>query len=125
MNKMRTIGRWVIPVATALLPFVVLAALIDPSPTLTGQAITLTEIERLIEGIARFLSVISIVIAVIFIVYGGIRWIVAGAGNEDAAKNARSIIFNGIMGALVVLGVGVILQTLSGVVARSFFGSYQ
>lgn len=125
MNKMRTIGKWVIPAATALLPFLVMANIVNPSATLTGQAITLTEIKNLIEGLARFLVVISIVVAVIFIVYGGIRWIMAGAGNEDAAKNARNIILNGIYGALVVLGVGVILQTLAGVVARSFFGTYQ
>ena len=123
MNKMKTIGKWVIPAATALVPFVVFA-LNAPAPAVTGPAVTLNEIERLIEGIARFLIVVSIVIAVIFIIYGGVRWI-AAREDEDAVKNAKAIIKNGIFGALVVLGVGVILQSLAGIVSRSFFGTYQ
>lgn len=124
MNKMRKISKWAIPVATALLPFVVLAAPLTPAIP-PGSAIDLNNIEDLIKGISRFLIVVSIVIAVIFIIYGGIRWIAAGAGNEDAIKKAKAIVWNGIVGALIVLGVGVILQTLAGVVTRSFFGTYQ
>lgn len=124
MKKMRTIGKWVIPATAVLLPFVALAALSNPSPTLTGQAITLNEIENLISGLARFLIVISVVVAVIFIIYGGIRWIMA-RDNDEAAGKAKTMILNGIIGALVILGVGVILQTLAGIVARSFFGTYQ
>lgn len=119
-------SRWIIPAATVLLPFVVLAAsgLTNPSPTLSGQAITLTEVENLITGLARFLIVISIVVAVIFIVYGGIRWIFA-RDSEEGVTAAKAIVLNGIIGALIILGVGVILQSLAGIVTRSFFGSYQ
>lgn len=123
MNKMKTIGKWMIPAATALLPFVVFA-LNAPAPNVAGQAITLSEIENLIGGIARFLIVVSIVIAVIFIIYGGIRWI-AARDDETAVTNAKAIVKNGILGALVVLAVGVILQSLAGIVSRSFFGTYQ
>lgn len=83
----------------------------------TGTAVTLSEIQDRIQSIAQFLIVISMVVAVIFIVYGAIRYMVT----QDAA-GARKIIFSGIIGAAVVLGVGVILQTTAGLVTRSFFG---
>ncbi len=96
-------------------------ALNAPGQPVAGQPVTLNEAERLINGAARFLIVISVIIAVIFIVYGGIRWIVS----PDKPDAAKQIIKNGIFGALIVLGVGVILQTLQGVISRTFFGTFQ
>ncbi|MBI2676367.1 MAG: hypothetical protein HYX21_00220 [Candidatus Yanofskybacteria bacterium] len=124
MNRVKSSMKYIVPALGFLLPVIALAALTNPSPVLGGQPITLTEIEKLINGIARFLIIISIVIAVIFIVYGGIRWIAAGS-NEEAVGKAKTIVWNGIIGALVVLAVGVILQTLAGVVTRTFFGSFR
>ena len=96
-------------------------AIAAPGTPVAGQAVTLNEVERLINGVARFLIVVSVIIAVIFIVYGGVRWI-ASPGDPTAAK---TIIKNGIIGAIIVLGVGVILQTLQGVISRTFFGTSQ
>ena len=109
-----------------VLPLVTMAThtpghLTAPGVVTPGQAITLNEVERLINGIARFLIIVSIIVAVIFIVYGGIRWI-AAPGDPTAAK---TIIKNGIIGAIIILGVGVILQTLQGVISRTFFGTFQ
>lgn len=125
MNKLRTVGRWVLPTMIAFLPVAALAiTLTNPTATLSGKAVTLDEIEDLITGIAKFLIIVSIIIAVIFIVYGGIRWI-AARDSEDAVKAAKDIIKNGIIGAFIVLAVGIILNTLAGVVSRSFFGAFQ
>ncbi len=124
MNKLKASVKYIIPALTVLLPAIAFATISNPTATLTGAPVTLTEIQGLIEGAARFLIIISIVIAVIFIVYGGIRWIAAGH-NDEAVEKAKKIVWNGIIGALVVLAVGVILQTLAGVVTRSFFGSYR
>lgn len=96
-------------------------AITAPGAPVAGQAITLNEVERLINGAARFLIVVSVIVAVIFIVYGGIRWIVA----PDKPEAAKKIIQNGVIGALIVLGVGVILQSLQGVISRTFFGTFQ
>ncbi len=82
----------------------------------TGAPITLSEIQDRIQTIAQFLIVISMVIAVIVIVYGGIRWMLA---SDPAA--AKEIVKNGFIGAAIVLAVGVLLQTLAGLVTRSFF----
>ena len=85
-----------------------------------GTGLTLTEIEQRITDIAQFLIVISVIIAVIFIIWGGIRYVMAG---DDTAKagSAKATILNGIIGALVILAVGIIMQTLANVVARTFF----
>ena len=91
-----------------------------PTPIGGGTALTLVEVENFIRRIASFLITVSLVIAVIFIIWGGISYMVAGA-DEAKAGTARTRIWNGIIGALVVLAVGVILQTLSGLVARTFF----
>lgn len=116
MTNFKKLGKYVIPVTMALLPVLVLAQVATPTYTGGGQAITLVEIEQLIQRIAGFLIVIGVVIAVIFIIWGGITYMAA----SDTAK-AKTRIFNGIIGAAVVLGVGVILQTIAGLVARTFF----
>ena len=92
-------------------------------PTLTGVAgegITMLEIANIIQAIASWLVIIAVVIAVIMIVWGGIMWMVA-AGDEDKVGKAKSMVWNGILGAAVVLAVGVILQTVSAIVTRTFF----
>ena len=96
------------------MPFLTFAGFAVPE----GEEITLAEIQNIIETIAQFLIVISIVIAVIFIIWGGIRYMASG---EDK-KAAKATIWNGIIGAAVVLAVGVILNTVASLVTRTFFG---
>ena len=108
-------------VVAVLTPVLVLAVTLPtPTPPTSGQALTLVEIENLIKRIAQFLIIVSVIIAVIFIIWGGVMYM-AARGNEEQATKAKSTIFNGIIGAAVVLGVGVILQTLAGLITRSFF----
>lgn len=120
--KLNKILLMAVVVFLVTMPVLVLAqGLPTPTPPLTGSGVNLAEIEALIRRIAQFLIVISLIVAVIFIVIGGIRYMMA-QGDEGAVKAAKSTIWNGAMGALVVLAVGVILQTLAGLVTRSFFG---
>ncbi len=120
MTKMNKIGRVVIPMTLALAPFLVLAALPTPTSPYTGGEVTLAEIERLIQRIAQFLIISGVIIAVIFIIWGGITYMMAG-GDSTKAGEAKTRIINGVIGAAVVLGVGVILSTLASLIARSFF----
>jgi hypothetical protein len=39
---------------------------------------------------------------VLFVVYGGFRYVTAG-GNEDSAKSAKKIILNSIIGLVVII----------------------
>jgi membrane-associated HD superfamily phosphohydrolase len=91
-------------------------ALVPASLPVTGTPVTLSEIQDRIQTVAQFLIVVSMVIAVIMIIYGGIRWMIV----SDPAE-AKKIVINGIIGAAIVLAVGVILQTVAGLVTRSFF----
>jgi len=103
MNKLKQLAYAGIALAPAPLP-------------ITGAPITLAEIQDRIQTVAQFLIVVSMVIAVIVIVYGGIKWMFMG----DAG--AKDIVKNGLIGAAIVLAVGVLLQTVAGLVTRTFFG---
>lgn len=121
MIKFRTVAKVGIATAMALMPALVLAAALPvPTSPFPGAGLTLADIQDLITTIAKFLVLISIVIAVIFIVWGGMMYMMAG---DDVTKSgaAKSRIVNGIIGALVVLAVGLILQTLAGIVNWTAF----
>lgn len=120
MMDIKKVGYAVMMLSVLAMPFFALA-LNEPTPPISGNAIDLPEIQGLIETIARFLIIVGVIVAVIFIIWGGITWMAAG-GNDEAAGAAKTRIKNGIIGAAVVLGVGVILQTVAGLVSRTFFG---
>ncbi len=114
--KLNRVAKVSIATALALLPAFVLAqGLPTPTSPYAGAPVTLLDIQGVITTIARFLIFVSVVIAVIFIVWGGISYMSAG---DDSSKSgaAKSRIVNGIIGALVVLAVGLILQTLASLV---------
>jgi len=100
--------------------FAGLAALPNPVPPTTGTAVNLSEIQQRIQQIAQFLIVVAMVVAVIYIIWGGLRYMTS-KGDEKAATAAKQHIINGLIGAGVVLAVGVLLQTVAGVVTRTFF----
>ena len=120
MTKFQTVAKVSIATAMALMPALVLAQLPTPTSPYAGTPLTLDDIQNLIETVARFLILISVIVAVIFIVWGGMMYMMAG---DDAAKSgaAKSRIVNGIIGALVVLAVGLILQTLASLVDWTAF----
>lgn len=122
MSKMSKTTLAVLAVAVVFVPALALAVagLPNPTPPVTGTAVTLVEIQALITRVAQFLIVVSVIIAVIFIIWGGVMYM-AARGDDTKVADAKKTIFNGIVGAAVVLGVGVILQTVAGLVTRTFF----
>ena len=105
----------------ALLMPVLVMAITAPQPPVGGTPITLSEVETRIRQVAQFIIVVSVILAVIFIIWGGIAYMTAG-GDETRTTAATGRIWNGVIGAAVVLAVGVILQTVAGLITRSFFG---
>jgi protein-S-isoprenylcysteine O-methyltransferase Ste14 len=103
------------------MPVLVLAQLTDPIIPSSGPIPTLDRIEVILRRIGTFLIMIAIVIAVIVLVWGGINYMTAG-GDESKAEKAKTMIWNGIFGAAIVLAVGLILQTLASVLTQTFFG---
>ena len=121
MKKFTKIAQISVASAAILMPFLALAQLpIPTNPVSAASGLTLSEIETRITDVAQFLIVVSVIIAVIFIIWGGIRYVSAG-DDSSASGSAKSIIFNGVIGALVILAVGIIMETLANVVARTFF----
>lgn len=123
MEKFKKLGKIAIPVmamAMMLLPFLAFAVTLNPGDQpLPGDAITLSEIRDIIQKVAQFLIVVGVIIAVIMIIWGGILWITGGGG--ERTKKGQDTVKNGIIGAIIVLGVGVILQTIALIVSRSVF----
>ena len=85
-----------------------------------GKPITFNELDYLISRVATFVMFTSVTLAVIFIVRAGITWMSAGA-NTTKVDEAKAQLKSGIIGAFVVLGVGVIINTIAAVVTREFF----
>ncbi len=126
MKKLQKISKFVIPAAMIILPLLSFGQVVNPPGVVVppGTGLNLANIQDLITTIANYLIVIGIVIAVIFIVWGGIRYM-AAHGNPEQAKAARATLFHGIIGAIIVLAVGVILNTAAALVTRTFFGAGQ
>ena len=85
-----------------------------------GKPITFNELDYLISRVATFVMFTSVTLAIIFIVRAGITWMSAGA-NTTKVDEAKAQLKSGIIGAFVVLGVGVIINTIAAVVTREFF----
>lgn len=86
----------------------------------TGRPIMLGEVEDIIGTIAEFLIIIGAVIAVIFIILAGVKYMYAGSDSTKVGE-AQTMLKNGVIGAAIVLGVGVILETIAMLVTRDFF----
>ena len=85
----------------------------------TGNAITLSRLTLYIGRVAEFLVLISAVIAVIIIVWSGVVWMTAG--DSKRIDTAKATLKNGIIGALIVFGVGVIINTIIAVITGAAF----
>jgi len=59
-----------------------------------------TDIDALVRAVARWIAIVVSVIAVIFIILGGVSYITAG-GDEEKAKGARQKIVYGLVGLAI------------------------
>ena len=112
MNKIQKTVLTVAMLSILAMPLVTLAV---PTVGTDGRVVDINTVGNLITNIARFLIGIAMTVAVIFIVWGCIMWITA-RGDETKVKKAKAVVWQGILGALVILAVGVILSSLSNLV---------
>ncbi|MBI4158304.1 MAG: hypothetical protein HY505_01630 [Candidatus Yanofskybacteria bacterium] len=86
----------------------------------SGQPITLDTLDYIIFRVSTFFISISAVLAMIFIIWAGVTYMYAG---DDSTKitAAQGRLKSGIIGAAIILGVGVIIQTIASVVTLDFF----
>ena|SRR3990172_235134 len=83
-------------------------ALALPATTLAQTNLVPSTIEpindlvKVVRGAIQFILVIAFVLAFIFLIIGGIRWIVAG-GDEKGVAGARGMITAALIGLVIVL----------------------
>ena len=85
------------------------SAILLSLPTLVyAQSIVPTELSPInnivdiIRGVIRFILIVAFVLAFIFLIIGGIRWITAG-GDEKGVAGARGMITAALIGLVIVL----------------------
>ncbi|MDP3697191.1 MAG: hypothetical protein Q8R55_04145 [Candidatus Taylorbacteria bacterium] len=70
------------------------------------------EVVSLGARIAGFLIFSAEILAAVVVVWSGIMYMSAGS-DETKVKNAKAMLKNGLIGALILFGVGVILNTVA------------
>lgn len=97
----------------AVIPQVGQAQLIDQfvedCPDQTGVRCNEEGLGDIFITIINWALAIAFILAVIFLIYGGFRYILAG-GNEESAKAGRTAIFNALIGVVIVVLSYVIVQ---------------
>lgn len=88
----------------------------------TGEPITLGAIEGVVHMLAVFFIRLSGIAAAMSIIVIGI-WMMT-AKSEESFKRAKYWFGRALLGALVIFGVGVILNTIQGIWTGEFFGGF-
>ena len=73
--------------------------------------------------LTNFLIAVGIILAIISIVVSGVLYLKAGSDTTKVDK-AKAWFKNGIIGAFIILGVGVIIWTVYGIVTGQFFNVF-
>ena len=103
-------------------PFGIAALALSIPSLASAQGIVPTEISpiqnivRVIQSAIRFILLIAFILAFIFLIIGGIRWITAG-GDEKAVAGARGMITGALIGLVIVLVAYALIRTV-----EIFFG---
>ena len=94
----------------ALTPFLAVAQdfTVPPGGPVTG----VNSASQLITRIIEILLAIAGLLAVIFLIVGGFRYITAG-GNEETAEAAKKTITNAIIGIVIIILSFVIVRVIS------------
>ncbi|OGE74005.1 MAG: hypothetical protein A3I07_03765 [Candidatus Doudnabacteria bacterium RIFCSPLOWO2_02_FULL_42_9] len=92
------------------------AAWVNPQCTGTGLPCQ-TSITDFIMNIINIALTVAGLIAVLFLIIGGFRYITS-AGNEETAENAKKIIINAIIGIVIIILSFVIVRVISEALVR-------
>lgn len=76
-----------------------------------GSIKTDIKAESIPQFVVNWLSYIAITLAIIYLMYGGIRWMTSG-GDKTKVESARKHIVAAVIGLVVVLGTFAMLQIL-------------
>ena len=100
-------GSLIASVLTYALP----AAAIAAENVVPDSVVNISNVPNIIRGIIQFILVIAFVGAFVFLLIGGIRWIMAG-GDEKAVAGARGTITAALIGLVIVLVAYAIIRLI-------------
>lgn len=117
--NLTTVVQAIATLGIALMPFLMFAPqvghaqLIDQfvnnCPENTGVRCNEGGLGEIFVTVINWALAIGFILAVIFLIYGGFRYILAG-GNEESAKAGRQAIFNALIGVVIIVLSYVIVQ---------------
>jgi heme/copper-type cytochrome/quinol oxidase subunit 2 len=110
-NRLAAVASLVLTLAIVAVPLVAGAQFTTPNPAGTGLPGD-SNIQNFIIRIINILLAIAGLVAVLFLIIGGFRYITA-AGNEEASGSAKKIITNAIIGIVVIILSFVIVRVIS------------
>ncbi|RJQ24471.1 hypothetical protein C4577_07870 [Candidatus Parcubacteria bacterium] len=84
---------------------------INPSPPLQVIDPDNVSIDQIVRFVISALVVVGVVAALIFLIYGGIKWVVSG-GDKTAVETARGHIVAAIIGLLIIVFSFVIINLI-------------
>lgn len=81
-----------------------------PSPVISGtpDVDVTSSVEQAFNTIGNIMTIIAVGVLVLTLIWGAIRFMTAGGDPENAGQ-ARSIIMNGLIGAVILFALGYIL----------------
>lgn len=111
------VGTVILSFAIALSPLAAFADLPQPPcSALNGVRCDTVGANDLIVKIINILLAVAFLVAVLFLIIGGFRYI-ASAGNEEAAEKGRNTIINALIGIVVIILSYVIVRVVSSAVS--------
>jgi H+/gluconate symporter-like permease len=108
--KVAQVSALVLTFALALAP-IAFAQFVNPNPGNTGLPGD-TSVSGFIIKIINVALTVAGLIAVLFLIIGGFRYITS-AGNEETAEQAKKIITNSIIGIVIIILSFVIVRVIS------------
>lgn len=108
---MKIAKRLTSPLIASALTFAVPTAAIALENVVPNTVVNISNVPDIVRGIIQFILVIAFVGAFIFLLIGGIRWIMAG-GDEKAVAGARGTITAALIGLVIVLVAYAIIRLI-------------
>jgi hypothetical protein len=81
---------------------------------------TADAVGRIPQFLITLLVVVGVIIAVVFLIYGGIKWILSG-GDSKQVEGARNHIVAAIVGLIIVIGAFFILTVVFTIITGEAF----
>ncbi len=111
----RTLAPAALIAGSLILPKLALGATAD-TPIVPEKLLSVPDIVTVVKNIIQFILIVAFVLAFIFLLIGGIRWITAG-GDEKGVASARGMITGALIGLVIVLVAFALIKLV-----EQFFG---